>query len=150
MPADSYRRIVASSVPSDREAYVYSDLRKETFYNTASEIDDTPHTSPIGRRAPRSRHDHYGARPCARLLPFRRYVILTQDLTRTTAALFFTRWITHFCAPVFMFTAGLGAFFWLSRGRSKGELSVFLWKRGVWLILLDLIVIRFAMTFSLV
>lgn len=71
------------------------------------------------------------------------------DLTRTTAAIFLTRWITHFCAPVFMFTAGLGSYFWLSRGHTKAELSRFLWKRGLWLILLELIVIRFVMFFSL-
>jgi uncharacterized membrane protein len=71
------------------------------------------------------------------------------DLTRTTAALFFTRWITHFCAPVFMFTAGLGAFFWLGMGRTKLQLTEFLWKRGIWLVLLELTAVRFAMTFSL-
>src|SRR5229473_1838392 len=49
---------------------------------------------------------------------------LPTDLTRTTPAIFFTRWITHFCAPVFMLTAGLGAYFWMTRGHhSKGELS---------------------------
>ncbi len=72
-----------------------------------------------------------------------------EDLTRTTAALFFTRWITNFCAPVFMFTTGIGAFFWLSRGRTTAELSSFLWKRGLWLIVLELTVFRFAMFFSL-
>ena len=72
-----------------------------------------------------------------------------EDLSRTTAALFFTRWITHLCAPVFMFTAGLAAFFWLSRGRSKGELTRFLTKRGLWLVMLEVTVVRFAMTFSL-
>src|SRR6516225_6832553 len=49
------------------------------------------------------------------------------DLTRTTAAIFFTRWITHFCAPVFFLTAGIGAFLWMQRGNhSKPELSRFL------------------------
>ena len=71
------------------------------------------------------------------------------DLTQTTVALFFTRWVTHICAPVFMFTAGLGAFLWLSRGRTIGELSRFLWKRGLWLVILELTALRFAMYFSL-
>src|SRR3954452_24497484 len=72
-----------------------------------------------------------------------------EDLTRTTAAIFFTRWVTHFCAPVFVLTAGLGAFLWLSRGRTKAELSRFLWTRGLWLILLEVTAVRFAMFFSL-
>lgn len=68
------------------------------------------------------------------------------DLSRTTAAIFFTRWITHFCAPVFMLTAGLGAYFWMSRGHhSKAELSRFLLTRGVWLILLELTILRVVM-----
>ncbi len=72
-----------------------------------------------------------------------------EDLTRTTAAIFFTRWITHICAPVFMFTAGLSAFLWLRRGRTKSELSRYLWTRGLWLVFLDLTVSRFALTFHL-
>jgi uncharacterized membrane protein len=71
-----------------------------------------------------------------------------EDLTRTTPAIFFTRWITHFCAPVFMFTAGMGAYFWLQRGHTKAELSAFLIKRGVWLAILDLTVIRIALSFG--
>ena len=68
---------------------------------------------------------------------------LPSDLTRTTAAIFFTRWITHLCAPIFMLTAGLGAFLWMSRGhRSKGELARFLISRGVWLIFLEVTVLR--------
>ena len=65
------------------------------------------------------------------------------DLTRTTAAIFFTRWITHFCAPVFMLTAGLGAYFWMTRGHhSKGELSRLLISRGIWLIVLEVTILR--------
>src|SRR6476659_5256189 len=64
-----------------------------------------------------------------------------EDLTQTTPILFFTRWITHLCAPTFMFTAGIGAFFWLRRGHSKAEFTAFLVKRGVWLIVLDQVVL---------
>src|SRR6202162_3294678 len=75
---------------------------------------------------------------------------LPTDLTRTTAAIFFTRWITHFCAPVFMLTAGLGAFLWMNRGhRSKSELSRFLVTRGIWLILLELTLMRMIMFFQI-
>jgi uncharacterized membrane protein len=74
---------------------------------------------------------------------------LPTDLTRTTMAIFFTRWITHFCAPVFMLTAGLGAFLWMSRGRhSKRELSRFLLTRGAWLILIEITVMRMIMFFQ--
>jgi len=76
-------------------------------------------------------------------------VFQPEDLTRTTVPLFFTRWITHICAPVFMFTAGLGAFFRLGRGRTTSQLARFLWSRGLWLMFLDLTVIRLAMNFSL-
>jgi hypothetical protein len=56
------------------------------------------------------------------------------DLSRTNVLLFFTRWITHFCAPVFVFLAGTGAFLQMARGKSKPELSRFLVKRGLWFI----------------
>ncbi len=68
------------------------------------------------------------------------------DLSRTTAAIFFTRWITHFCAPVFFLTAGISAFLWRERGgHSKPELSRFLITRGLWLIFLEITVLRVVM-----
>jgi uncharacterized membrane protein len=71
------------------------------------------------------------------------------DLTRTTVALFFTRWITHYCAPIFVFLAGTGAYLQLARGKSKRDLSKFLLSRGLWLIVLELTVVRFGVFFSL-
>ena len=70
------------------------------------------------------------------------------DLATTTPALFFTRWITHFCAPAFMFTAGLGAYLWWQGGRTRGQLSVFLLTRGLWLVVLELTVMRLAYNFT--
>ena len=71
------------------------------------------------------------------------------DLSRTTTILFLTRWITHFCLPVFMFAAGTGAFLWWQRsGRTKRQLSRFLWTRGLCFVILELTVMRFAYNFS--
>ncbi|MGA2020197.1 MAG: heparan-alpha-glucosaminide N-acetyltransferase domain-containing protein [Candidatus Sulfotelmatobacter sp.] len=63
------------------------------------------------------------------------------DPATTTIPLFFTRWITHFCAPVFFLLTGTGAYLSL-RKKSKRELSWFLFTRGVWLIFLELVVVR--------
>jgi uncharacterized membrane protein len=69
------------------------------------------------------------------------------DLATTTPALFFTRWITHFCAPVFVFLAGTSIFL-MSQKKSKSELSLFLIKRGVWIVMVEIILITFAWTFN--
>ena len=63
------------------------------------------------------------------------------NLGTATAALFFTRWITHFCAPVFFLLTGTGAYLSLRR-KSVSELSRFLFTRGIWLIVLDAVVMR--------
>lgn len=70
------------------------------------------------------------------------------DLEKTNTALFFTRWITHFCAPVFMFLAGTSAFL-VGQKKSKKELSFFLLKRGIWLLLLELTLINFGWNFDI-
>src|SRR5262249_42877285 len=63
-----------------------------------------------------------------------------EDLTRASAALFATRWITHFCAPTFFLLAGVGIGISLLRGAQPAALSRYLAIRGFWLLVLELIV----------
>ncbi|MDX6403166.1 MAG: hypothetical protein QOH70_621 [Blastocatellia bacterium] len=70
------------------------------------------------------------------------------DLTKTTVAIFLTRWITHYCAPIFVFLAGTGAYLQFARGKSKRDLSKFLLSRGLWLVVLELTVVRLGIFFS--
>src|SRR5919112_1449431 len=64
------------------------------------------------------------------------------DPALTTPGLFFTRWVTHFCAPVFMLLAGVGARLSLARGRSRAGLAAYLLSRGLWLLVLEVTVAR--------
>src|SRR5437870_11632139 len=72
-----------------------------------------------------------------------------ENLAQGSAALFATRWITHFCAPAFSLLAGIGIGLALDRGKPLAELSRFLVVRGVWLILLDLVVTAAGWQFGL-
>ncbi len=69
------------------------------------------------------------------------------SLANTTPFLFFTRFITHFCAPTFVLLSGTSAFL-VGQRRTKKELSMFLIKRGFWLVLIELVVMSFAFSFN--
>lgn len=68
------------------------------------------------------------------------YIYDPLDLQQTTPFLFFTRWITHFCAPIFMFLAGVSAYLYGQKNGRKA-LSFFLLTRGLWLILLEMFIV---------
>ncbi|GAO41354.1 DUF1624 domain-containing protein [Flavihumibacter petaseus] len=69
------------------------------------------------------------------------------DPATTTVPLYFTRWITHFCAPIFVFLSGLSAAI-ASRKRTPAEAGAFLLKRGFWLVLVELVIITLGITFN--
>ncbi len=69
------------------------------------------------------------------------------NISTTTPVLFFTRWITHLCAPTFVFLSGLSIYLQSTR-KSSSELSSFLIKRGLWLIFVEFGLISLAMTFN--
>ena len=70
------------------------------------------------------------------------------DPDQTTWPIFFTRFITHFCAPAFSFLAGTSAFM-IGKRKSPAELSSFLFKRGLWLVFVEIIIINFAWKFDI-
>jgi uncharacterized membrane protein len=84
------------------------------------------------------------------LRDFFHYTAATDDPTNlltTTPLLFFTRWITHFCAPLFVFLAGISAFL-MGQKKTKKELSMFLLKRGCWLIIVEILIVSLAWTYD--
>jgi uncharacterized membrane protein len=72
-----------------------------------------------------------------------------EDLSQATPFLFFTRWITHFCAPTFFLLAGVGVSLSMSRGKARREMSWFLVTRGLWLVVLELTITHAGWQFSM-
>jgi uncharacterized membrane protein len=76
------------------------------------------------------------------------YLFSATEPENTYTALFITRWISHLCAPAFCFLAGTSAFL-VGRRKSKKELSVFLLKRGIWLVFIEIAIINFGWFFNI-
>jgi uncharacterized membrane protein len=75
------------------------------------------------------------------------FVYSPTDLTQTSSVLFFTRFITHYCAPIFVFLAGISAYLYGTK-RTKKELTYFLFTRGLWLVFAEFFIVGFGRTFN--
>ncbi len=80
---------------------------------------------------------------------FTNYQYDPTDLSHPNTAYFFTRWITHYCAPVFVFLAGTSAYLSFNKGKTKKEAARFLFTRGIWLIIMEVTLVRFGWMFNL-
>ena len=80
---------------------------------------------------------------------FSNFTFEPTDLQHASTIMFFTRWITHFCAPMFIFLSGTSAFLSQGNGDNKKEAAFRLFTRGLWLIVLEVTVVRFGWTFNL-
>ena len=76
------------------------------------------------------------------------YIFDPTDPTQSTLPIFFTRFITHFCAPTFSFLAGISAFM-VGKRKTKNELSVYLLKRCIWLVFIEIIIMSFGWYFDI-
>ena len=77
------------------------------------------------------------------------YTFDPTDPTRTHVWLYLTRWVTHLCAPTFVFLAGVSVYLQAFNGKDKPQLARFLLSRGVWLIVLEVTVVAFGLNFAL-
>lgn len=71
------------------------------------------------------------------------------DLTITTAPIFMTRWITHLCAPIFVFLSGASVFLSFQRDHDLGKTKKFLFTRGLWLLALEYTIVNFGLWFDI-
>jgi uncharacterized membrane protein len=71
-----------------------------------------------------------------------------EDLTQASTALFFTRWITHFCAPTFVFLSGVSAYLSIQNNKGRGKASIALLKRGLWFIVAEVVLVSFFFQFG--